>query len=145
MKDIKVIAIFGKSCVGKSEVAAKLAITLSLPVRHCGERVKERARQLGISPTALSKAEHKSIDDETRSLAFTCDREIIIEGSFLDLVLPEASSILFVQLTCDDDERRNRHMSRSLDATVALEGRDESDNKLRDEISLAIRTPRFRS
>src|SRR2546425_210946 len=131
MKDSRVIALFGNSCVGKSEVAAKLAIRLGLPVRHCGELVKDRSKQLGIPASALGAIEHQGIDSETRSLAEKSDNDIIMEGSFLDIVLAGVPRITLVELTCQDDERRRRHAGKLPGRSLRLRLRDEDDRKLR--------------
>lgn len=131
MKESRVIALFGKSCVGKTEVATKLAITLSLPVRHCGELVKHRAKKLRIQPDALPEAEHKAIDDETRSLALNTDHDTIIEGSFLDVVLAEVPTAILFELTCEDNERKRRYAQKTPGTRSTLKLRDTSDRKLK--------------
>lgn len=108
-----VIAIFGKSCVGKSVVAEELAITLKLPVRHCGDAVKSRALELGVDVAALPLTEHQAIDQETRTLAEASAEGLIIEGNFLDAVLEGIPSVLFVHLTCEDSTRTQRYIRRS--------------------------------
>jgi cytidylate kinase len=134
MKDSRVIALFGSSCVGKSEVAAKLAIRLSLPVRHCGELVKDKAKQLGIPASALGAGEHQGIDNETRSIAEKSENDMIIEGSFLDIVLVGVPRVTLVELTCQDEERRRRHAGRVPEGSLSFQLRDEADRKLRGEL-----------
>jgi cytidylate kinase len=138
MKDSKVIALFGKSCVGKSEVAAKLAFKLSCAVRHCGDQVKARATQLGILASALSRAEHQAIDAETLCLAAKACDDIIMEGSFLDIVLANVPSATLIELTCEDDERKRRYACKAPRARLTLELRDEDDHKLRIELNRTI-------
>lgn len=108
-----VIAIFGKSCVGKSVVAKELATALNLPVRHCGDIVKVRALELEVDVTVLPLAEHQAIDQETRELAEKSTKDIIIEGNFLDAVLDGVPEVLFVHLTCEDSARAQRFIQRS--------------------------------
>jgi cytidylate kinase len=127
-----VVALFGKSCVGKSEVAEKLANHLGVPVRHCGEVVKERAAQLSVSSAELSIAEHEAIDAETRTLVANTEHGIVVEGTFLDIVL-QGSSVLFIRLTCEDDVRAKRFEARpSSKGTLAQ--RDKTDNSLREDV-----------
>jgi cytidylate kinase len=129
----KVFALFGKSCVGKSEIAKKLAQELNVPVRHCGELVKDRAEQLGVSKSDLPNAEHVAIDEETRRLAADCDGQLVVEGNFLDVVLREFQNVILVHLMCDDDERARRFASRTPNLGDALALRDEADEVLRRE------------
>ena len=134
MKDSRVIALFGKSCVGKTEVATKLGESLGLPVRHCGDLIRERAKQLGVSPAALLEADHRAIDNETRSIAQNANTDIIMEGSFLDVVLAGVPTTIFFELTCEDDERKRRcvqKLSGSYSPYSTLELRDENDLKLK--------------
>jgi len=127
-----VIALFGKSCVGKSEVAQKLANLLNLPVRHCGEIVKRRAGQLGVSSGELPNAEHQAIDDETIRLVVECNDGIVVEGNFLDLVLQGFPDFILIQLICEDDERAKRFAARSSNSTT-LDARDSADIRFRTE------------
>jgi cytidylate kinase len=128
-----VVALFGKSCVGKSEVAEKLANHLGMPVRHCGEVVKERAAQLSVSSAELSTAEHEAIDAETRTLVANTEHGIVVEGTFLDIVLQESSNVLFIRLTCEEDVRAKRFEARpSSKGTLAQ--RDKTDNSLREDV-----------
>jgi len=127
----KVFALFGKTCVGKSEIANELAQELNVPVRHCGELVKDRADQLGVSKSNLPKAEHLAIDDETRSLVAGCVGQLVVEGNFLDVVLREFQDVILVHLMCDDDERARRFAARSPNLSDALALRDEADDVLR--------------
>jgi cytidylate kinase len=124
-----VIAVFGKSCVGKSVVAEELAGRLKWLVRHCGEKIKTRARELGVQVTMLPAYEHEAIDDETRSLVGSHINSVVIEGTFLDAVLGQIPDVLFVQLTCEGRVREERFIARSKDHASAndLGLRDASD------------------
>lgn len=134
-----VIAIFGKTCVGKSAVAKALARSLNWPIRHCGETIKARARELNILANELPASEHKAIDGETRLLVETMTRDIIIEGNFLDAVLKGVPRVLFVRLTCEDSVRKRRFLDRSenraSDSDFAL--RDSSDATHRETLYAA--------
>lgn len=127
----RVFALFGKSCVGKSEIAEKLAQKLNVPVRHCGELVKNRAAQLGISTSKLPDAEHTTIDEETRRLVGDSNAPLVVEGTFLDIVLRGLPNVILVHLTCDKDERARRFTARTPTLGNTLELRDEADNTLR--------------
>lgn len=131
-----IIALFGKSCVGKSVVADELAERLKWPVRHCGERVKARAEELGVKVAALPVSEHEAIDEETRSLVRTHSGSVVIEGHFLDAVLGQIPNVLFIQLTCEDREREKRFAGRPPNDGSAngLSLRDASDAADREKL-----------
>lgn len=148
-----VFALFGKSCVGKSEIADRLAQRLYLPVRHCGEIVKDRASQLGLSTSNLPAAEHTEIDSATRRIVADCDGRLAVEGTFLNIVLRGLPNVTFVHLTCEDEERVRRFVSRHSDRSGDLHLRDEADDLMRrglygetqetSESALHIDTTRF--
>lgn len=135
-----VIAVFGRSCVGKTEVATALATALNLPIRHCGEAIKARARELGVDTNALSLAEHKAVDEQTRASAGASTTEMIMEGNFLDLVLEGVPDVLLVQLTCEDSVRVERFIRRSNNQVSGheLRSRDASDSALRGMLYKAV-------
>ena len=107
-----IVAIFGLPGVGKSTVADVLAIRTGANVRHCGDLVKARAKQLGVSLDSLPVEEHRAIDGETREVAIAAAEPLIIEGRFLDSVLHDVSSVVHVNLTCSFDERVRRDEGR---------------------------------
>jgi cytidylate kinase len=124
-----IIAIYGKSCVGKSTTANALGQLYRIEVRKCGELVKSRAIQLGIDPEQLSHDDHKAIDEETQRLA-TAGRSVIVEGVFLDRVLSAGTpNLISVELTCSEDERSRRFAQKYAHAKLDLKQRDVVDCK----------------
>ncbi len=109
---VRVIAIFGPSAVGKSTVARELAELIHADVRHCGDMIRARASSLGVSPDMLSKEDHHVIDEETRRIARSSQGPLIAEGRFLRYVLTGVPKVVFVELTCAEEERRRRHSFR---------------------------------
>lgn len=130
-----VLAIIGSSCVGKSIVAKEVAAKLSIPVRHCGEVIKSRAKELGINLAELSLDEHKAIDAATYNFALTSSN-VIIEGTFLDCVLHDLPKVFVVRLICDKSERELRFVRRSNDQlhSSLLQNRDNADSLLRQSL-----------
>jgi len=133
-----VIAIFGRSSVGKSAVATILGAHLGVPVRHCGESVKEYARQHNRSASQLANADHQIIDDATRRIAATTDR-LIIEGTFLDSVLTEVPGVILVRLLCSETERQLRFAGRGSGGDDAFRARDADDDMLRSRLYVESR------
>ena len=108
---VNTIAIFGRTCVGKSTVAQQLAGLIRWPIRHCGEMLKRRAQTAGTSVPNLSLQNHQEVDNETRRIA-TQDTNVIIEGGFLDIVLAGLKNTILVRLTCNETEREQRFRSK---------------------------------
>ena len=131
-----IVAIFGQSCTGKTVVSKQLASRLRVPIRNCGEIVKQRARELKCMPGELSKAVHESIDSETRRIACS-SREVVMEGCFLPNVLGAIEGVLWVELVCEDEERRRRWFRRTdsrKEVHDHLSERDTSDSDLLGEL-----------
>ena len=104
-----ILAIFGASAVGKTTLAGCLASRLTLPLRHCGNAIREAADVLGISPSDLSFETHHEVDARTVDwcLSHAC-LGCIVEGRFLDHVLAITPSILFIELRADGSTRASR-------------------------------------
>jgi cytidylate kinase len=129
-----VIGLFGASKVGKTSAAALLAKRLGCPARHCGELVKARARALGGSPDDIGFAEHARLDAETRLAANNAGISLVIEGRFLDSVLFGCDRTSLIQLTCDENERQRRFVSRTGSALTKVFERDLADQQLRKSL-----------
>ena len=128
-----IIAIFGKSCTGKTKVADSLAKLMNMAVRHCSEEVTNRAKQLNCSPVEMTIEEHSTIDRKTREIASAINDNHIIEGCFLPYVLYAIPNIFWVGLLCDDVERDRRHKERQnlqQEKQIDLSTRDFSDELL---------------
>jgi cytidylate kinase len=125
------IALFGKSCVGKSTVATALGKRLSMEVRHCGELIKARAQELDIEVQSLPLQEHHLIDNKTKELAENVDRDTVIDGRFLNYVLTGVPSLVLIELACEQSERDKRFVKRYGDSiSYQLADRDFSDSQL---------------
>jgi cytidylate kinase len=122
-----ILAIYGKSCSGKTILSKNLMEQLSIDVRHCGEIVKALAAQRGISPEELTPEDHLSIDEETRRKAET-QKNLIIEGCFLDNVLVGCESVL-IELRCSNEVRSSRYQLRK--SSTLFETRDKNDLELK--------------
>src|SRR6267142_4762045 len=103
-----IIALYGKSTVGKTTVSKLIGQRLSINVRHCGEIVKVRASELAINYWELPKSEHENIDIETQHLAKTLTGVVLMEGRYLDQVLNDVPNVLFIHLDCSEAESARR-------------------------------------
>ncbi|QBK03789.1 hypothetical protein DW355_02485 [Hylemonella gracilis] len=110
-----IIALYGRSSSGKTTIAKALAPHLgNCQIRHCGEIVKERARQLSVSLGDLPYEEHLKIDAETVGVANTHSGKIIIEGRYLHWVLSQIQAgVRLVELDCSEAVRIERWAVRS--------------------------------
>jgi cytidylate kinase len=125
-----IVAIYGKSCGGKTILSKSLSEQLSIGVRHCGEVVKELAAHIGVAPGELSPEDHLRIDEETRQAA-AGQTNLIIEGCFLDHVLANCSALL-VELRCSREVRELRYQERN--SSVLFDAREKSDAELRGRL-----------
>lgn len=125
-----VIAVFGKTCSGKTTVSDALAEKLSIHCRHCGSVLKEEASRLGVPPMELILEVHRKIDSETRLLAEkNSDGLIVIEGTFLNYVLKGVPNVVLIELLCEDEVRSIRFVGRG-GALGGMHIRDAADDKL---------------
>ena len=131
------VAIFGASRTGKTTIAYELGSLMTIPVRHCGEIVKRFVRERGLIEGAeLSREDHRQIDDETRNVAEALD-SVIVEGRFLNYVLLNVRSVVFVELTCEIQVRAARygHRVRSKSRRIrSPRDTDKSDLLLRQTL-----------
>ena len=132
-KNCLVIAIFGKSCTGKSTVADKLGEFLNAEVRHCGEILKSRALQLRKSVSDLSSADHRLIDSQTRDWASGASVPRVVEGIFLAEVLSGLEGVVFIRLVCDTEVRERRLRERQ-GSSSSIQARDKEDDLRRQEL-----------
>ena len=127
-----VIALYGRSCTGKSTTAQKLGELLNCTVHSASASVRGRSRELGILPNELSLAEHQRIDQDTRNVVQSTQGPLVVEGSFLDALLGDLPHIYRVQLTCENEERRRRYAQRV--GQDELRRRDKDDDNLRGNL-----------
>ena len=124
-----VVALYGRSCSGKSTTARELSQLLDCPTYSAGERVKGRSKELGVPPADLSVLEHRLIDESLRTMVQSAAKSLIVEGSFLDVLFYDLGNVYRIELVCSAQERRRRFSQRS--GFDNLSGRDKNDDDLR--------------
>lgn len=103
-----IIAIFGSSGSGKTSLAGALSSALSLPVRSCGDAVRDLAKFHGCSLLELSEIQHSTVDQQTVAWAQS-ERCGILEGRFLDRIVHSLTvSYVLVELYAPRQTRRSR-------------------------------------
>jgi cytidylate kinase len=124
-----VVALYGRSCSGKSTIARELSQLLNCPIHSAGELVRKRSKELGIPSTKLPLVEHRLIDNGTRTKAKSADASSIVDGSFLDALFYDMEGVYRIELICSDEERRRRFNQKS--GCDGLAQRDKDDDELR--------------
>lgn len=114
MPQARLIALFGPSCTGKTTLARILADRMGLPLRCCGELIKQRAAERGVPIPELSQEDHCEIDEGTREWCQLGEARIV-EGRFLDQVLAPiwspSTSVLF-EISASSTVRAHRWTER---------------------------------
>lgn len=130
------LALFGQGLVGKTAVGDVVGRLLGRPVRHCGELVKSRAADLGVSAADLPLAEHRRFDADTRMAVEGAAPRLVVEGKYLDQVLVGLQQVQLLRLTCNLAERVRRLSVRSriteAEAAVRLGSLDRQEDYLRE-------------
>jgi cytidylate kinase len=124
-----VVALYGRSCSGKSTTARELSQLLACPTYGAGERVKSRSKELGVSPADLSLVEHQLIDQSLRTMVQSAVNCLIVEGSFLDVLFYDLRNVYRIELVCSAEERRRRFSQRN--GFDNMDERDKNDDDLR--------------
>lgn len=134
----KIIAIYGKTCSSKSDVARALSHLTGYKLASRGEAVTTEAllakRQSGSD---VDVGFHEELDEQTRSMLSWPDEVLILESRFMDAVLCGCDGVFFVHLTSDDAvrEERWRHRreeggGRTRQIGEGVAQRDAADEKL---------------
>lgn len=104
-----ILAIYGPSCVGKTTIARILTTQLRVPVRLCGDVVRQASVDLGLDINALPDLMHREIDAETICWANSSSGLCLVEGRYLDQVLaPLKSSIVLICFAATPQARAER-------------------------------------
>lgn len=139
----KVIAIYGKTCSLKSDVARAISRLTGYKVKHPGEAAITYAKVAGLdSALNLPEARHRAIDDDTRAwIKTTRDPVIIIESTLLDAVLKDVDDVFQVHLHSRDEVRQQRWHRRKEEGGgrtrqigESVERRDHDDAELRTKL-----------
>lgn len=115
-----IICIFGPSFVGKTTVARCAATALDLPLRSCGDAVRQMARTAGLPIDQIPDDSHRTVDAETIDWAIKHCGGCMVEGRFLDGVFSSAGkAATLIELWADSRCRLERARTRSGRATFS--------------------------
>jgi cytidylate kinase len=126
------LAIFGRSCSGKTSLSRGAVDSLSYPVRHCGQAIRAWATDHDLADASdIPPEAHQAIDAET--IEFALKTDVIIDGCFLNYVLFGIPDLLLIELICSFEERSVRLAKRYdlEDGEARMRARDLVDDELR--------------
>jgi cytidylate kinase/cold shock CspA family protein len=137
-----IIAIYGKSCSLKTEVAQELSLMTGFKLTNRGEKATTEAKYTRV-PTAAELPEpfHRQLDAETLKMTLWNEQLMIFESAFMDAVLAGKKNVFLVRLHADDSVREQRWKqrkeegggrTRQLGESVAT--RDREDETLRQKL-----------
>jgi cytidylate kinase len=126
-----IFCIYGPSCAGKTTLARRLAEALDIPMRSCGDEVRQRAASLNMLIADLPDKIHREIDNATVGWALR-HRHCLVDGRFLDAVfVGHAGSVVMIELVASKASRgireQNRQKSLNTPQTEHIEQADADD------------------
>ena len=105
----RVIAIYGKTCTLKSDVARAISRLTGYKLASRGERITTSALLAKVtSGIEVDRDVHVELDEDTRSMVGWPDPVLILESRFMDSVLADFEEIFFVHLSSNDVVRNER-------------------------------------
>lgn len=137
-----IIAVYGKTCTLKTEVAREISRLTGFKLTNRGELATTRAKVAKLSSAHRLPLEvHRAIDAETLEMTRRDEPLMIFESAFMDAVLKDVKSVFFVHLSSRDPAREARWTkrkeegggrTRQLGESVAE--RDREDAQLRTKL-----------
>ena len=137
-----IIAIYGKTCSLKTEVAQELSQITGFKLTNRGEKATTQAKYTRIPTTAgLPEQFHRDLDAETRKIAERDEKLMIFESAFMDAVLKDRKNLFLVRLRSGDEAREVRWKHRKEEAGgrtrqlgESVAARDQEDAELRKKL-----------
>ncbi len=139
----KVVAIYGKSCSLKSDIAMEISSLTGYKVKNVGEALTTRAKVLGLNSGAeVEDAYHRIVNQETIDWVQSApDPVIIIESTHLGFVIDQIDDIFRVEVSSDQkvrqarwDHRKEQGGGRTRQIGESLDQRDRDDEDLRQRL-----------
>lgn len=137
-----IIAIYGKTCSLKTEVAQELSQITGFKLTNRGEKATTQAKYTRLATAAaLPERFHRELDAETLAMAKRDEKLMIFESTFMDAVLKDMPNVYWVRLHCDDAVRDARWKHRKEEAGgrtrqlgESVAERDREDAELRNKL-----------
>lgn len=137
-----IIAIYGKTCCLKTDVAQELSRITGFKLTNRGEKATTEAKYTR-TPTAGALPEdfHRALDAETLRMAEFPEKLMIFESAFMDAVLKGKPNTFLVHLKSEDAAREARWKHRKEEAGgrtrqlgESVAARDAEDAALRRKL-----------
>jgi cold shock CspA family protein/cytidylate kinase len=132
-----IIAIYGKTCSLKTDVAHELSQMTGFKLTNRGEKATTEAKYTRVATAAqLPEAFHRALDAETLKMAQWNEKLMVFESAFMDAVLAGQKNVFLVHLRSDDAVREQRWThrkevgggrTRQLGESVAERDREDED------------------
>jgi cold shock CspA family protein/cytidylate kinase len=132
-----IIAIYGRTCCLKTEIAQELSSMTGFKLTNRGEKATSHAKYTRTPTVAgLPEAFHRELDAETLRMASWSEKLMIFESTFMDAVLKDQPNVFLVHLRSDDRVREARWQhrkeegggrTRQLGESVARRDREDED------------------
>src|ERR1700687_4735706 len=134
-----IIAIYGKTCTLKTEVAQEISQITGFKLANRGEKATTEAKVTKAATAALlSEKVHRELDKETLAMAERNEKLMIFESAFMDSVLKGKANVFLVHLRAQDEVRNKRWQQRKEEAGgrtrqlgESVAARDNEDLELR--------------
>ncbi|MDE0309332.1 MAG: cold shock domain-containing protein [Acidiferrobacterales bacterium] len=138
----KVIAIYGKTCCLKSDVARAISRLTGYKLASRGEAVTTQALMHKLANgNEVDLDFHKQLDERTRSMLSWPDPVVILESRFIDSVLGSHDDVFYVHVKSGDEVRNERWMhrreeggGRTRQIGEGVAQRDSDDEALREQL-----------
>ncbi len=135
----RIIAIYGKTCTLKSDVARSISRLTGYKLASRGESITTNALMAKkTSGLQVDLDTHRNLDAQTVSMLAWPDDVLILESAFMDAVLGGRDNVFFVRLSSTDDVRHSRWEHRREEAGgrtrqigEGVAQRDKDDEELR--------------
>src|ERR1700687_2366546 len=112
-----IIAIYGKTCTLKTEVAQEISQITGFKLANRGEKATTEAKVTKAATAALlSEKFHRELDKETLAMAERNEKLMIFESAFMDSVLKGKANVFLVHLRAQDEVRNKRWQQRKEEA-----------------------------
>jgi len=137
-----IIAIYGKTCCLKDDIAHELSQITGFKLANRGEWATTQAKYTR-TPTAgaLPEEFHRALDEETRRMAERDEKLMIFESAFMDEVLRGKTNVFLVHVHSSEAVREARWKRRKEEAGGRtrqlgedVAGRDREDAQLRKRL-----------
>lgn len=137
-----IIAIYGKTCTLKTEVAQELSQITGFKLTNRGEKATTEAKYHRIATAAqLPESFHRALDAETLEMTRRDEKLMIFESAFMDEVIRGVPRTFLVRLTAADPVRESRWKHRKEEAGgrtrqlgESVAARDAEDAQLRAKL-----------